>query len=122
VTSWLRGALQSWDERAGAGAAGPQEGLHPEPGGPRGGRPRRPGEHAQPGLLQGQGQAEQGPAVTGVSGGGNPHLVRRWGGAPLLVRRWGGLLLARRWGSPVTTRLLLQREPGEDDLLPAAGP
>lgn len=55
--------LQSWKERARTRAARPQEGGHQDAGGSRGDRPRRPGEHALPGLLQRQGQAEQRPAV-----------------------------------------------------------
>lgn len=55
--------LQSWEERAGAGAARPQEGGHQDAGCSRGDRPRRPGEHALSGLLQGQGETDQRPAV-----------------------------------------------------------
>ena len=59
--------LQSWKEWAGARAARPQEGGHQDAGRGRGDRPWRPGEHALAGLLQGQGQTGQRPAVWGVS-------------------------------------------------------
>lgn len=59
--------MQSWKERAGAGAARPQEGGHQDAGYSRGDRPWRPGEHALSWLLQRQGKTDQRPAVWGVS-------------------------------------------------------
>lgn len=59
--------LQSWKEWAWARAASPQEGGHQDALCDRGDRPRRPGEHALPGLLPRQGETDQRPAVWGVS-------------------------------------------------------
>lgn len=59
--------LQSWKERARTRAAHPQEGGHQNTRFGRRDRPRRPGEHALPGLLQRQGQTDQRSAVWGVS-------------------------------------------------------
>lgn len=63
----VRFMLQSWKERARTRAAHPQEGGHQNTGFGRRDRPRRPGEHALPGLLQRQGQTDQRSAVWGVS-------------------------------------------------------
>ena len=70
ITRRLSSSSQRRQERARAGAAGAPEGGDPQPavGGRRG--PRRPGQHALTGLLQGQEQAAQGPALRRVSGQG----------------------------------------------------
>lgn len=59
--------LQSWKERARAGAAPPQEGGGQDAGLGRGDRPRRPGEHELSGLLPRQGETDLRPAVCRVS-------------------------------------------------------
>ncbi len=58
---------QRREERAGAGAAGAQEGGDPQRLISWRHRPGRPGEHALAGLLPGQEQADEGPAVGRVS-------------------------------------------------------
>lgn len=84
--------MQSWKERARTRAAHPQEGGHQNTGFGWRDRPRRPGEHALPGLLQRQGQTDQRSAVWGVSDNEGKKVVYKttheadWKGG----RHWDG--------------------------------
>lgn len=64
---WWACSPQRREERTRAGAAGPEEGGDPLYPFSRRHRPRRPGEHALAGLLPGQEQADEGPALWRVS-------------------------------------------------------